>query len=306
MLEHSVSFHDPSVKPRVHMRRSAAALIGAYMNFEDRKNKKQHPTDDVQDESVSVDQVVATAVEERKFSDKAKQLFEALDVDHNGFLSEDDFIKGSNKVIPELSKDKAHHLFAQADYDQSGQLDYDQFLELLRTSDLERGVKLPPSNRDERGIVQIQESTEKYFGEKVRAYNSGKAMNDVDFSIARSQTFAMELYESRIASLQRYVAMTVMFHQMGKRVQDFFARISFGLLGYRMDRTHSIMRIASTASPVSGSDVKHKMRQLALLKKVQHSIHVIETSYLQFKAKKEANRVKELEHQLSSHNSIDC
>ena len=121
-------------------------------------------------------------MKERKFSDKAKKLFEALDIDGNGFLSEDDFIKGSNKVIPDLSEEEARHLFAEADYDQSGHLDYDQFLELLRTSNLERGVKLPPSNRDERGIIQIQESTEKYFGEKIRNYNAGKEMKEVDFN----------------------------------------------------------------------------------------------------------------------------
>ena len=38
----------------------------------------------------------------------------------------------------------------------------------------------------------------------------------------------------------------IMFHQMGKRVADFWPAVSFGLLGYRMDRTHSIMRIATT------------------------------------------------------------
>merc|ERR1712226_1110993 len=86
----------------------------------------------------------------------------------------------------------------------------------------------------------------------------------MDFMLARKQHLAQELYESRIASLQRFVAMTVMFHQMGSRVQNFFARISFGLLGYRMDRTHSIMRIATTASPVSGAEVRDRMCHLAM------------------------------------------
>jgi hypothetical protein len=134
-----------------------------------------------------------------------------------------------------------------------------------------------------------------YFGETLRKYNTGKSMEDVDFMLARSQHFSQELYETRIASLQRFLAMTVMFHQMGKRVQEFFATISFGFLGYRMDRTHSIMRIATTASPVSGSDVRQRMRHLQLLKKVQHSINVISTAYLTYKAKKETERVKELE-----------
>ena len=94
-------------------------------------------------------------------------------------------------------------------------------------------------------------------------------------------------------------AMTVMFHQMGKRVQDFFAKISFGLLGYRMDRTHSIMRIATTASPISGSDVRQRMHHLQLLKKVNHSINVISNAYLAYKNRKESDRVKGLEQQAS-------
>ena len=306
MMDHfSMSQFDSSVGPRVHKRRSSAALIGAYMNFEDHKTKSQHTSDEMPDQLISVDEVVQNAVQERKFSDKAKTLFEALGADCHGFLSEADFIKGSSKVIPGLTEEHARELFTKADYDQSGHLDYEQFLELLRTSNLERGVKLPPSNRDERGIIQIQESTEKYFGEKMRTYNAGKVMKEIDFGISRSQTFAMELFESRIASLQRFVAMTVMFHQMGRRVRDFFATISFGWLGYRMDRTHSIMRIASTASPISGSDVNNKMRQLAMLKKVQHSVHVIETAYLHFRAKKEINRVKDLEQRLSVQSSKD-
>jgi hypothetical protein len=62
----------------------------------------------------------------------------------------------------------------------------------------------------------------------------GKAENDVDFMLARSQHFSQELYETRIASLQRFVSMTAMIHQIGKRVQEFFAFVLFGMLGYRM------------------------------------------------------------------------
>jgi hypothetical protein len=125
----------------------------------------------------------------------------------------------------------------------------------------------------------------------LRKHDAGKTMKDVDFMLARSQHFSQELYETRIASLQRFVAMTVMFHQMGKRVQEFFARISFGVLGYRMDRTQSIMRIATTASPISGSDIQQRMRHLQLLKKVNHSINVISAAYLTYKAKKGSMRV---------------
>jgi hypothetical protein len=131
-------------------------------------------------------------------------------------------------------------------------------------------------------MIQIEESKEKYFGENIRKYNAGKSNQELALKASRSQHLVQELYETRIASLQRFVAMTVMFHQMGKRVEGFFDRISFGFLSYRMDRTHSVMRIATTASPVSGADVKEQMRHLRLLKKVQHSVHVIALAYLRY------------------------
>lgn len=106
------------------------------------------------------------------------------------------------------------------------------------------------------------------------------------FSLENSQRFSMELYESRVASMQRFVAMTVMFHQMGSRVEGFFHKLSLGLLGYRFDRTHSIMRIATTASPVSGADVRERIRLLELTTKVRRSIEVISFSWQRYKRQK--------------------
>jgi hypothetical protein len=272
---------DSSIRPRRVKRRSAAALIGAYMNFDEGPQilASNHKLRD----EVSVEDVIASAIRERKWSDKARKLFQAFDLDGKGFLDEDEFIR---RATVAFSEEEARGIFSSVDHERSGQLDYDQFIDLLKTSYLDQMVKLPPSNRDERGIIQIEVSREKYFGEILRKYNAGKSKRDVDFMLARSQHFSQELYETRIASLQRFVAMTVIFHQMGKRVQEFFAKISFGLLGYRMDRTHSIMRIATTASPISGSDVRQRTRHLQLLTKVTHSINVISTAYLVYKAKK--------------------
>lgn len=68
----------------------------------------------------------------------------------------------------------------------------------------------------------------------------------------------MRLYEGRVASMQRLVSFFVLFHKMGQAVQDFWVAVApMGLLGYEMDRTHSIMRIATTASPVSGKKERH-------------------------------------------------
>eukprot|EP00985_Skeletonema_marinoi_P028846 scaffold26129_cov108-Skeletonema_marinoi.AAC.1 len=70
---------------------------------------------------------------------------------------------------------------------------------------------------------------------------------------------------------------------MGSRVQNFFPNISFGYLGYRMDRTHSIMRIATTASPVSGADVRDRTVELLLRHKIQKAVNLFSSKYAEWR-----------------------
>jgi len=70
---------------------------------------------------------------------------------------------------------------------------------------------------------------------------------------------------------------------INSRVQQFFPNISFGYLGYRMDRTHSIMRIATTASPVSGADVRDRMVELLLRHKIQKAVNLFSRKYIQWR-----------------------
>ena len=93
----------------------------------------------------------------------------------------------------------------------------------------------------------------------------------------------MELYESRCASLQRFVAMCVIFHEMGSRVQAFFPSISLGFLGYRTDRTHSMLRIATTASPVSGADVRERIERLQSIHVIEHATKVISAAWYRYR-----------------------
>jgi hypothetical protein len=216
--------------------------------------------------------------------------------DNDGLITEDDFVRGMSQFMDSnITAEAARELFqlhATSSDEQNKatahNIDYNEFVALLDQSGLgQRHVRIPPSHRDEHGQIQIAPSREKYFGETLRKYNAGKKGNDMDFMVARSQEFAMQLYESRIASLQRFVAMTVLFHQMGTRVERFFEYISLGMWGYRTDRTHSIMRIATTASPVSGADVKQQMRRLRLQSRVQQAVHTISMAYLSYKARKQ-------------------
>jgi hypothetical protein len=282
-------------------RRSSSALVGAYMNF-DNDSCRIVPTEEGREEQISLEFVIGAAIQEHKWSDDAQKLFKTLDVDNNGFIGKDEFIAGYHKLNPELTEDLLHQIFDECDLEGSGMLDFAEFLEVMRSPKLESAVKLPPSVRDDRSIIRIEPANEKYFGETIRKYNAGKALKNVDFVLARNQhfDFSQELYESRIASLQRFVAMTVMFQQMGSRVQAFFPRISFGMLGYRVDRTQSIMRIATTASPVSGANVSERMQILQLQERVLHSIHVISVAWLHYKVRKESNRIVRLEKKVSS------
>lgn len=136
--------------------------------------------------------------------------------------------------------------------------------------------------RDSRGLIQVGASQERFFGEKyVEKAEDGSIK--VSPKAMKSQNFVQELYESRIASLQRFVSMTVMFHQMGLRVSTFFSKISLGLLGYRMDRSHSIMRIATTASPISGAEIRDRAEILSHMKKVNDSLNTIAMAWLRHK-----------------------
>jgi len=111
--------------------------------------------------------------------------------------------------------------------------------------------------------TQIQD----YFGAELQK----EYPKDTKMMLMERQKLSQRLYESRIASLQRCVSFFVMFHHMAKKVQGFWPKVSFGLLHYDMDRTQSIMRIATTASPVSGMDVREKILQLSLDRK-RHKI----------------------------------
>eukprot|EP00959_Pyramimonas_sp_CCMP1952_P406432 8518500-Pyramimonas_sp.AAC.1 len=62
---------------------------------------------------------------------------------------------------------------------------------------------------------------------------------------------------------------------MGRKVQRFWPTVSLGLLRYDMDRTQSIMRIATTASPVSGMDVRDKMLKLSIQKERQKRVEAV-------------------------------
>lgn len=201
----------------------------------------------------------------RQGIENARRLFNEIDSDGNGVIEVAEFIAAYQKIDPNVSEEHLHRLFDEADIHENGKLEFDEFVKgkslscntfavslevranlLFSTSVSQMPnllAELTVKNRDSRGLTQVQASKERYFGEDLRKHSLNPGVSSL--AMSKSQHFSMELYESRIASMQRFVAMTVMFHQMGKRVQTFFPKISFGYWGYRMDRTHSVSCLSS-------------------------------------------------------------
>jgi hypothetical protein len=177
-------------------------------------------------------------------------------------------------------------IFEKSDTGESGSISFDQFYRIMSMNRLEVDANLKQSIRDSNGLIQVKPSDERFFGEDlIEKKCSRSAQLSFGVGAMKSQNFAQELYESRIASLQRLLAMTVIFHQMGDRVESFFSKNSFGLLGYRKERTHSNLRIATTASPVSGADVRERKKAMILMKKINRAVRVITNAWLMYKRK---------------------
>ena len=272
--------------------RSSNSLLGAYVNLE-RNARKRREQKKVEMHAAKVSGLVDSMIKSRQGVENIRRMFNEMDTDNDGVVSLEEFMQEYSRRTS-VSPDRLRQLFEEADTDDSGTLSFDEFLRVAHVPTM--FAELAVKNRDNRGLVQVQPSKEHYFGEELRkhAHLGVNAM-----AMSQSQHFAMELYETRIASMQRFVAMCVMFHQMGHRVQTFFPRISFGYWGYRMDRTHSskftvlrparyariasitpfcantVMRIATTASPVSGADVREQMEVLRLVLKIERSVQLI-------------------------------
>jgi len=284
----------PDRKPRertphrkIPRERTSAALLGMYKSIEkETVEKLQHDHFLDRSEKLSMKIVVSTAIQEKKWLTHARRLFECLDENHDGKLQRKEFVDGLLRMGCGKTKDELSSLFHLFEYEGSGHIFFDQFFNLMSMHKIDVDVLLQPSIRDSRGLIQVNASREEFFGEMLLENNSSRS-ESISIGAMKSQYLSQELYESRIASMQRFVAMTIIFHQMGFRVQNFFSKVSFGFLGYRMDRSHSIMRIATTASPISGAEIRERQKILMYVKKVRRSIDIISAAWLDYKTRKE-------------------
>ena len=231
--------------------RSSTALLGAYMDLQSAPSMKASG-------NISTEYLLDAAIHQHKWHEITRKIFLHLDTDGDGILSQEEFVSGYPHLKPEFSTDELVDLFERHDENDDGAMSLQEFESMMKSPELMTlpemehiGRAFQSSIRDENGIIQVRASKETYFGEYcTTGLDTTEIRNPAVIIAAKAQDFAQELYESRVASMQRFVGMAVLFHEMASGVEGFFRRYSLGLLGYRYDRTHSIMRIATTASPV--------------------------------------------------------
>lgn len=175
--------------------RSSASLLGAYVNLEREARKRRteaHP------QAAIMANVVTSMIKERQGIENTRRVFNEIDIDNDGVVSLEEFCLAYQKIDGDIiSKEHLKRLFEEVDTDDNGQLSFDEFIKVALMPSLL--AELKTKNRDDRGLVQVQASEERYFGEELRKHHQPGIGS---MAMSKSQHFAMNLYEYRIASLQ--------------------------------------------------------------------------------------------------------
>jgi len=124
---------------------------------------------------------------------------------------------------------------------------FEQFLKELKHTLLSQSFKTQTKNRDEKPTKAIPSDNP-----SIRAAFCSK-LDSLTQKIQDSQVNLQYFYESRVASLERYVAFCVMFHALASSVnKPLFAPM------WDLARSQSNLRVATTASPVTNSSGDHE------------------------------------------------
>ena len=186
----------------------AESMLGTYARLESKASQLLNSDSHV---DPMMNKVINEMIREARSLDQVRIILDQVDSDGNGTLDLEEFKTAYKQLHSNVTDAQLEAMFEEADLDKSGTLDFDEFSVIASIPQVEVLGKLGVKNRDERGLLEVEQSLETYFGEDLRKF-APKGVGA--FLMSQSQTLSMELYESRIASMQRFVAMTVMFHQV--------------------------------------------------------------------------------------------
>jgi hypothetical protein len=92
------------------------------------------------------------------------------------------------------------------------------------------------------------------------------------------------LTETRFNSMQRLCSHFVLLHAQAKLVQDFWPAATCGVFKYDMSRSQSVMRIATTASPVPGMELRARVLEILLATQRLKAVTLIQRHWKKHKA----------------------
>ena len=98
-------------------------------------------------------------------------------------------------------------------------------------------------------------------------------------ALLQRQHTVQTLSETRFDSMQRLLGFFVLFHAMGEAVANWWPTATCGLFGYDMSRTQSMMRVATTASPVSGMEVRERIEEVREEMRRERAVRRIQRSW---------------------------
>ena len=160
-----------------------------------------------------------------KQREKLRAVFGEIDADGNGTVDLDEFIQAFRALVSygSVSDGDLTAIFEGADVGCSGQLDFEEFAKVCEMDVMQRmRASMTKKHSSVSARASVEPSEELFFGETMLERAGGLANKEQAFKIAKTQALSMNLYETRVASLQRAVAMYVMFHEMGKRCAKFW------------------------------------------------------------------------------------
>jgi hypothetical protein len=130
---------------------------------------------------------------------------------------------------------------------------FSEFVEhIMHSKQLLRGDKADSTLSDDNKSLVSQHIDGKGCDPAARLAFYSK-LDSKTVAMQNSQMIVQQFYESRIASLERYIAFCVLFHAMAKACNSPTFRIPWD-----MARSQSNLRIATTASPISAGDDIHE------------------------------------------------
>jgi hypothetical protein len=139
--------------------------------------------------------------------DHLYNLFCEHDTNNKGGLNHEEFIRAYRLIDPSLSKNQALILFEEGNVEDSGILGFEEFKMMTMLPQIKLQAMKQVNIRDEEnGLVQITPCEGPFFDQDL-LQKEIPGVSKID--LAKSEILSMELYEERIASLQRFVAMVV-------------------------------------------------------------------------------------------------